>query len=177
MDSDTDEEQEDKNILRYDIYYLIYRTTKAIGFMRVFNVLGARLSDSINQLSNKEESGNSALLVKFEAELHCLSGALKNITTGDAETSDAIQQMLSIILNFECPKQKIVHTILSIVSKSSSFFGQRRDLLSKALKFLAACMDYKKFENEAAEAISNLCKSNKHFVMENLEDFMLCNQL
>ena len=36
------------------------------------------------------------------------------------------------------------------------------------------CLELPKFEDEAAEAISNLCHYNKKFVIENLTDFMIC---
>ena len=156
---------------------MIRKMTKVIGFMKVFKVIGNRLSHSIQHLQaevEKEGQGTTSTLVKFEAELYCLSGALKKIQATDEEVFNTMQKMLELILSINYPKQKVLYTALKILSKSSIFFGSRVDLLQGAFKLLANCMQVKKFENEAAEAISNLCKNNKGFVIENLSDFVDC---
>lgn len=175
MDSDTEEDLEDKKILRYDLYYLMYKLTKVIGFMRVFTVIGARINVTIELL--KQNDKNVEALSKLEAELYVLTGALKKINTNEPEMMETMQKMLELILTFNYPKQKVLYTALKILSKSSSFFGARGDLLQAAFKLLANCINEKKFEKLSAEAISNLCKSNRGFVLENLDDFVNCKRL
>lgn len=177
MDSDTDDEQEDKNVLRQDVSYMIQKIAKVYGFMRVFKVLAERLNVTLHQLQSQADTDNSKSLSKFEAELYCLSGALKYINPEDPDTFTNMQKMLELILSLKYQKQKVLYTALKIITRSSHFFGTRSDLLQSAFKLLAECVHVKKFENEAAEAISNLCKNNKSFVIDNLEDFVACNVL
>lgn len=174
MDSDDDEDYEEKNVLRDDCRYLVYKITKAIGFVRVYKVIGARIVHSLTELSNKEETGNPLLISRLEGDLFCLTGALKFVNEYDPEAIEAVQQILDILLNINCPKQKVTFVILEIISKCSAFFGQRKELLSKAIKFLGSCITYEKFEDISAEAISNLCQRNKNFVIDHLDDFILC---
>lgn len=174
MDSDTEDDLEDKNVLRDDIYYLIYKICKLIGFSSVFKVIGNRISNSIQLLQSEGDTPTPRSIAKFEAELYCLSGALKNVPTDNQEVFENMQRMLELILNFQFPRDKILLTALKVISKCSLFFGNRIDLLQAAFKFLANCVSNSKFENQAAEAISNLCKDNKSFVIENLNDFVDC---
>lgn len=173
MDSDTEEELEDKNVLRYDLQYLVYKLTKIMGFMKVFKVIGNRIGQSLQLLKAENEHSIQAL-TKLEAELYCLVGSLKKINESDPETASTMQQMLELILTINYPKQKVLYTALKILSKSAAFFGTRADLLQAAFKLLASCIRDKKFENLCAEAISNLCKNNRGFVLENLTDFVDC---
>lgn len=173
MDSDTDQELEDENALRYDLYYLCHKLTKILGFMKVFKVIAARLGESIVALS-KFEANQMKLLTKLEAELYILSGALKKVNENDPETVSAMQDMLRLILEIKYPRQKILFTAIKIIARSSCFFGNRIELLQLTFKMLAECINDKKFENAAAEAICNLCKNNRSFVLENLSDFVTC---
>lgn len=174
MDSDTDDNLEDKNALRQDIYYLVYKISKLISFSSVFKVIGSRISTSIQLLQSEGEQPTPNSIAKFEAELYCLSGALKSVPTDNPAVFEHMQKVLELTLSFNYPKDKILFTALKVLSKCSLFFGNRIDLLQSAFKFLANCVSNKKFEDEAAEAISNLCRNNKSFVIENLNDFVDC---
>lgn len=173
MDSDTEQELEEQNLLRYDLYYLTQKLSKILGFMKVFSVIAKRLDVTLAKLKNESHSSLS-WLSKLEAELYILSGALKKVNEHDPETTTAMQQMLNLILSISYPKQKILYTALKIISRSAAFFGSRQDLLREAFKLLATYIKEKKFENICAEAICNICKSNQGFVFENLNEFMEC---
>lgn len=174
MDSDTEEELESKNMLRYDLYYLIQKLTKILGFMKVYNVVVKRMDETVVMLGSQKEYEHKKVLAKLEAELYVLSGALKKVNENDPEIITAMQRLLAYILGIEFQKQKLLYTALKIIARSSAFFGSNSDLLQQAFKFLASCIREKKFENIAAEAISNLCKSNRGFVLQNLDDFVQC---
>jgi hypothetical protein len=174
MDSDTEQELEEKNMLRYDLYYLMQKLSRILGFMKVYSVIAKRLEETLNLIKDDQRFHTLKLLAKMEAELYILSGALKKVNENDPETSTAMQQMLELILTLNYPKQKILYTALKIVSRSSAFFGNRADLLQSSFKLLATYINDKKFENICAEAICNLCKNNRGFVQENLSDFVEC---
>lgn len=175
--SDDDHQDfEDKNTIRQDTKKMLGKLSKILSFMPVFSVIAAEMQNSIQQMQqpNINDDAMNQLLVKFEGELFCILSIVESMSeAADAEAA-TIQQMLELILNINYTKQKVLDTSLKIVSKCSNYFGQRTDLLQLAFKLLAKCISMPKFENEAAEAIANLCKNNKSFVISNLADFFEC---
>ena len=168
------EDLEEVESLRYDLSYLVYKIRSIIGFNRLFSVLGKRIEESLNGLKG-ENDVNLNVLCKLEAELYCLSGALKKMDDKDADTVGTMQKMLELLFAFNYQKQRMLKTALKVVSRSSEFFGTRADLLQSGFKFLANCINITDLEDLASESISNLCKNNKGFVLENMNDFVDCS--
>lgn len=176
-EDDEEEEFNEKNNDRHDASNIISKISKLIGPIRVFSIIAKKMAVSISMLqqSQQTEEAMSQALAKFEGELYCILGAMKNpVDSKNEEDIKMLQQMLQLVLSINFTKQKVLHTSLRIISKCSMYFGTRSDLLQLAIKLLANCINNPKFEEEAAEALSNLCKNNKSFVIDNLPDFFNC---
>lgn len=181
IDSDPkDQIFEDKNLLRHDSAKLLRKISKVIGFKNVFRLIANSIASSVHVLQSSNEMQENILIIaeaKLEAELHSVQAILTKADRNDEETFKMVQQLLELVLTMTYNKQILLGTALEIMVEGSEFFGSRVDMLQSAFKFLANCIQYPNFEDNAAEAISNLCKNNKHFVMENISDFFECTYL
>ena len=150
-----------------------------LGFKLVFKGIAESIHRTIQLL--QQEAANGAISVstevRFESELFCVESILQGADHTDEETFTMLQQLLELVLAINYTKQKLLGTALEILVGCSKFFGQRLDLLQSAFKFLGNTIQFKSFEDNSAEAIANLCRDNKNFVLENISDFFDCSLL
>ena len=147
-----------------------------LGFKLVFKGIAESIHRTIQVF--QQEAANGAISigteVRFESELFCIESILQGADHTDEETFTMMQQLLELVLAINYTKQKLLGTALEILVGCSKFFGQRLDLLQSAFKFLGNTIQFKSFEDNSAEAIANLCRDNKNFVLENISDFFDC---
>jgi hypothetical protein len=150
--------------------------SNVLGFKLVFKGIAESIHRTIQALQQEAANGaiSIATEVRFESELFCVESILQGADHTDQEAFTLVQQLLELVLAINYTKQKLLGTALEIMVGCSKFFGQRVDLLQSAFKFLGNTIQFKTFEDNSAEAIANLCRDNKSFVLENISDFFEC---